>query len=118
MKHKTQTWILIFVLVAALAAGVYFFRPGTAMAGLQAVITVDGEVYESVDHTAVTLPYEFTVVSDYGYNTIRVSHGAIEVSEADCSEQVCVDQGTITDGMIPIVCLPHHMVIQIQEDGS
>lgn len=115
MKQKTWIWILIFALAAALAAGIYFLRSGEAYDGLRAVITVDGEEYETVDLSAVAVPYEFTVESEYGYNTVRVSHGAIEVLEADCSEQVCVNQGTITDSLIPIVCLPHHMVIQIEE---
>lgn len=106
---------MIFALVAALAAGVYLLHSRVSYDSLVAVITVDGEVYNTVDLSAVVVPYEFTVESDYGYNTIRVSHGAIEVLEADCSEQVCVNQGTITDSLIPIVCLPHHMVIQIEE---
>lgn len=115
MKQKTWIWIVVFALVAALAAGVYLLRPGMTYGTLRAVITVDGEVYKTVDLSAVAVPYEFTVESEYGHNTLRISHRAIEVVEADCSEQVCVEQGTITDSLIPIVCLPHRMVIQIEE---
>lgn len=115
MKQKTLFWIVLFALVALLAAGVYLLRSDSGAGGLIAEITVDGELYELVDLSAVAVPYTFTVETEYGYNTIRVSHGAIQVAEADCSEQVCVNQGTVTDGFIPIVCLPHHMVIQIRE---
>lgn len=114
MKQKTLLWAVSFGLIALLAAGFYFLHPPGGV-GQTAVIYVDGEVYDTVDLSAVAVPYEFTVETEYGYNTVRVSPGAIEVAEADCSEQVCVNQGTITDGLIPITCLPHHVVIRIEE---
>ena len=115
MKQKTLTWILLFALLAALAGGICLLRRGGGGGRILATVTVDGEVYKTVDLAAVAVPYAFTVESEYGCNTVRVSHGAIEVTAADCQEQICVNQGTITDGLIPIVCLPHRMVIQIQE---
>lgn len=114
MKQKTLLWAVLFAVIALLAAGFYFLYPAGGM-GQTAAIYVDGELYDTVDLSAVAVPYEFTVETEYGYNTVRVSPGAIEVAEADCSEQVCVNQGTITDGLIPITCLPHHMVIRIEE---
>ena len=39
--------------------------------------------------------------------------GRIRVSAADCPDQVCVEQGYISDGTVPIVCLPHGLVIEI-----
>lgn len=114
MKQKTLLWAVLFAVIALLAAGFYFWHPAGNI-GQTAVIYVDGEIYDTVDLSAVAVPYEFTVKTEYGYNTVRVSPGAIEVAEADCSEQVCVNQGTITDGLIPITCLPHHMVIRIEE---
>lgn len=114
MKQKTLLWAVLFAVIALLAAGFYLWHPAGDI-GQMAVIYVDGDIYDTVDLSAVAVPYEFTVKTEYGYNTVRVSPGAIEVAEADCSEQVCVNQGIITDGLIPITCLPHHMVIRIEE---
>lgn len=119
MKHlknliqKTWFWLALLALVAAVSGGVYVLRGGTG--GTVAGIYVDGELWDAVDLAAVVMPYEITVETELGYNTIRVSHGEIAVVHSDCSEQVCVNQGAISDGMIPIVCLPHHLVIQIEE---
>lgn len=113
MKQNALFWIVLFVLIAAACLGYYLLRGGGE--ALVASVYVDGELYDTFDLSAVVIPYEVTVETEYGYNIIRVSHGAVEVAEADCSEQVCVNQGTITDSLIPIVCLPHHMVIQIEE---
>ena len=113
MKQKPIFWIVLFALLVAACLGWYMLRGGgeAKIAG----VYVDGELVRTIDLTAVTIPYEITIETEYGYNLLRVSHGAIEVAEADCSEQVCVNQGTITDSLIPIVCLPHHLVIQIEE---
>lgn len=112
MKKKTLFWAITFAVVATVSAGVYLLLPRS---GAIARIYVDGEEYDAVDLSAVAAPYEMVVETEYGYNALRVSHGAIEVIRANCDEQVCVNQGEITDSLIPIVCLPHHMVIQIEE---
>ena len=114
MKQNAWFWILLFVALAAACAGFYLLRGGTG--GVTAVVYVDGEVYDTYDLSAVVFPYEVTVETEYGYNTIRVGRGTIEVAEADCSEQVCVRQGAISDSLIPIVCLPHRLVIQIDDE--
>ena len=111
MKQKTLIWLVIFAILAAAGAGVYLFHGG----GTQAVIYVDGQVYDAIDLSSVAVAYERTIETQYGWNTIRVSHGAIAVAEADCPEHDCVRQGEIEDGAIPIVCLPHRLVIQIEE---
>ncbi len=112
MDRKTVVWIVILAVVAAASAGAYIAGGGE---GTVAALYIDGELYETIDLSAVVLPYEKTIETEYGWNTVRVSHGAIEVSAADCREQVCVNQGTITDSLVPIVCLPHRLVIQIEE---
>ena len=112
MKKKTLIWAVLLAVLAAASAGIYLLLPKS---GTVARIYVDGEEYDSIDLSAVAAPYEVTVETEYGYNILRVSHGAIEVIRADCDEQVCVNQGEITDSLIPIVCLPHRMVIQIEE---
>ena len=114
MKQNVWFWIVLFALLAAACLGYYLLRGGVG--GTTASVYVDGELYASYDLSAAVIPYEVTVETEYGYNTIRISHGAVEVAEADCSEQVCVRQGAITDSLIPIVCLPHHLVIEINED--
>lgn len=112
MRRRTVFWIALFGALAALGAGVCLLH---GSAGCRAVVYVDGEPYKTVDLTAAAAPYEFTVETEYGRNTVRVSPGAIEVSEADCPNQDCVKQGAISDGAIPIVCLPHHLVIEVKD---
>ena len=61
----------------------------------------------------------FTVEGPGGFpNTIEVEHGRIRVREAGCPDQVCVGQGYISDGTVPIVCLPNKLVIEITGGGD
>lgn len=112
MKRKTLFWIVLFAVIA-LAAGGYSMFAGAE--GTTASVYVDGELYGTYDLTAVVIPYEVTIRTETGYNTLRISHGGIEVAEADCPGQDCVRQGRIQDSLLPIVCLPHKLVIEIDE---
>ena len=55
---------------------------------------------------------------DGGENVISVEPGRIRISDANCPDHVCVDTGWISDGVIPIVCLPHQLVIRIEGGGN
>lgn len=113
MMKKTWFWIAIFALVLFAGAGVYCFH---GAAGQTATLWLDGELYQTVDLSAVAVPYEFDVTTERGTNTVRVTPGGIAVVWSDCPEQLCVQQGEINSSAIPITCLPHRLVIQIEED--
>ena len=40
------------------------------------------------------------------------------MSEADCPDRLCVKQGEITNGIYPIVCLPHRLTVRIVENSG
>lgn len=84
-----------------------------------AEIVQDGNVIQTVDLSSVSEPYDITLrTEDGGYNTIHVEQGSIRVSEADCPDRLCVKQGEITNGIYPIVCLPHRLTVRIVENSG
>ena len=57
-----------------------------------------------------------TVVStELGTNLVVVENGTVRVSEADCPNHDCVDQGAISKAGQQIVCLPHKLTIDISD---
>ena len=117
MNRNAKVILLLLVLVGAACAAFVLLRP--AGTGAAARITLDGELVEEIDLSAVTEPYTFTVEGPGGFtNTIQVEHGRIRVLEAGCPDQVCVNQGYISDGTVPIVCLPNRLVIEIVGGGD
>lgn len=82
-----------------------------------AYVYQDGQLLRTIDLSQVDQPWTFTVEGPAGNNTIQVEPGRLRVAHADCPDQVCVHQGWISNGVVPIVCLPNQLVIQIQ-DGA
>lgn len=113
MDKRTKIWISVFAAVifvcAALAVWVSLSGEGTV-----AVITVDGKEYRRIDLSRVRESYDLVVETEWGTNTVHVSPGAISVTEADCPDRICVQRGAITTGGIPIICMPHRLVIEIE----
>ena len=96
------------VLIASVAAAL-FLRQAPA-SGVS--VFLDGELVESLDLSAVVAPYSFTIEGEYGFNVIEVERGRVCVSGADCPDCYCIRQGWLSGGVVPIVCLPHKLVIR------
>ena len=77
--------------------------------GRIAVIYTDGEVYDTIDLSAVRESYTISLPG----NTILVEPGRISMQSADCPDQICVHQGTIR-GAGQITCLPNRVQIVIR----
>lgn len=79
-------------------------------------ILQDGVCIQRIDLAKVTSSYSFEIQDPRGgSNVIWVEPGRICVKEADCPDRVCVQQGWIQEGLLPIVCLPHRLVIRFVE---
>ncbi len=106
----------LVLLAAGAAAFLFLHRP---LDHPVARITLDGTLVAEVDLTAVDAPYTIPLEGPGGFsNTVLVEPGRICVREAGCPDQVCVKQGFISDGTVPIVCLPNKLVIQIVGGGE
>lgn len=116
---RTKVWIICFLAVLALCAllcVLFFLHPAK---GSVANVYVDGVCVASVDLSAVEEPYEWKVTDGQGgYNLLRVEPGRICVLDADCPDHVCMRRGWLSDGNEPIVCLPHRLVIRLEERAA
>ena len=55
---------------------------------------------------------------DGGYNLVQIQNGTICISEADCPDQTCVNMGVLKSDYLPIVCLPHKLIVRFAEEES
>ena len=113
---KTRTWIIIFLSLLFICTGLslwIFLKPTKKTV---ANVYLDGKCVRSVDLSKVTESFEFTVESERGMNVIRVEQGSISVIDADCPDLVCVKTGKIHTAAAPICCLPHRLVIKIENE--
>lgn len=112
---KTRTWALLIAAAAVVLAAVSVRLLTTPGSGVVAMVSQDGAVLREIDLSRVESAYRFTVeTADGGSNVIEVEPGRIRVAEADCPDQICVRQGWLPDSSMPIVCLPHGLIIEIR----
>ena len=114
---KTRVWLLIFAVVLGICL-FFIFRPRRdSSPSLVAEIYVGGELVRRVDLNAVEKEERYVVEGEDGYNTILIQPGRICVEDADCPDQICVMEGWLPDFGFPIACLPHNLLILMEEDA-
>ncbi len=117
MTRPVKWGLALLLLLAAASAAFLLLRPGTP--GTVAVVTLDGEVVREIDLSALKEPVTFTVEGPEGlHNVITAEPGRIRVDSANCPDQICVHQGWISDDLVPIVCLPNRMIIELRGEGA
>ena len=78
-------------------------------------IVSDGEVLYTID--LGTAEDDTLVIEKDGHrNTVEIKDRMIRVSEADCPDQTCVKMGWLSHSSMPIVCLPHGLVIEFTDE--
>ncbi len=111
---KGLVYGILTALVLVLALICFYFYGVKKEQGVRALIYKDGELIKTVSLENVSEPYEFEIRDGESFNVIRVEEGRIRVVSASCPDKVCVNSGYISDGVMPIVCLPNKLVIEIE----
>lgn len=116
-----RTVILIGITVLLLGGGIagsWYVLHRQLPQKIAEIYQGDTMLYE-IDLSQVEEPYIITIDGENGaQNVIRVEPGAISMESATCPDGLCVQQGTISDGVLPIICLPNHIRISIRSDGE
>ena len=83
-----------------------------------AEVTVAGSVQRRVQLSAHHGVDEFDVNTEYGFNHIVIEDGAIFITDADCPDKLCVQQGRAEKHGDRIACLPHRLLIEVKGEGD
>ena len=125
--EKLARGLILFILLLLLASvGYLCLLPSfTQEDALRAEIYQNGQLIKTIPLDQVKVPYEFTVTGENGAeNTIRVipgtsdadgktCSGKIGITKANCPDKLCVHQGMTDHTLLPITCLPNHLVIRL-----
>ena len=109
-KYKKDIWILLIIGFVGLAFLLVTY--GTQKENAKVVVRVDGE--ERVSYQLSDTVTE-TIQGVGGKNTLEIKDGKARLIEADCPDQICVNSGSIQYVGQSIICLPHRVVVEIQE---
>ena len=110
MSKPVKIAVGLLAAVAALCAVILLIPKEK---GVIARIIQDGKVLYEIQLNEVPGPQTYHVNGENGYNTVLVQQGHVRMMEASCPDQVCVNQGWISNSALPIVCLPNKVIIEI-----
>lgn len=82
---------------------------------LYATIKVDGEIHNTID-LPTTSEEKFIIQTENGTNTILVNNNEVNIVYADCKDELCVKQGSISKIGKTLICLPNKLIIEIKGD--
>lgn len=82
---------------------------------LYATIKVDGEIHNTID-LPTTSEEKFIIQTENGTNTILVNNNEVNIVYADCKDELCIKQGSISKIGKTLICLPNKLIIEIKGD--
>lgn len=109
---KKKDIILIAALLAAAGLCYLVFVALGGRGGAEAVISVDGE---EIGRYPLAKERQVEIEGIGGGNRMEISGGQVKMAWADCPDQYCVRHEAVSRAGNPIVCLPHRVIITVEE---
>ncbi len=108
--NKEMIFAGMVILISLFLAGMIYLPHST---GAQAVVSLAGE---EIAVFPLDKDTEYLIESkDGGRNLLVIEDGCAYVKEADCPGKDCVNMGKIKQGGQMIACLPHEVIIYVEE---
>lgn len=114
-KYIRRADLVLFLALIALALSLFVFNTLHAQSGATVEISVDGEPYASYP---LSENRDVTIKKGERQNVVRIRDGKVWMEEASCKNQVCVEEGAISQTSQTIVCLPNRVVVRISAQKS
>ena len=114
MKHRIVMIIIAVIFIIGVIGSVLIL---TAPQSSVVRIVSHGEIVRTIDLSSAA-DTRFDVESEDHYNTVEISDHRIRVADADCPDRTCVNMGWLSSSAMPIVCLPHELVIEYALDSG
>lgn len=103
--------LILIAIVIFLCIGIFAYISFTKEEGSKLVITIDGEVYKTLDMSEdITLTLED---KNGETNTLQIKDGYADMTDASCPDLLCVKQHKIHYNHETIVCLPNRVVLEV-----
>lgn len=108
---KKRELITITILLAISLVGIaLFYSLNATDQPLSVRVSRQGQVLSILP---LSQNYSETFSDATGYNTLVIFNGKVQITAADCPEQVCVNTHSISTPGETIVCLPHKLIVEI-----
>lgn len=82
--------------------------------GTNVIISIDGNDIKTFNLSENTI-YD---IKENGCNRLIIKNGYAWIETADCPDELCVNSGKISKSGESIICLPHKLVVRIDNNIS
>lgn len=116
---KLDVVIIVFLLLLSFTPNLIFsINNSNDYDSTYAIIKLSGEIYDTINLSSDNSSNEIVIESKYGNNTIAIQGDTIQIKEADCHDELCIKQGSVSKVGESVICLPHELIIEIKGDVS
>ena len=109
--NRKKDFILI-ISVLLLAVALLGIQKAYGRSGNTVTVTVNHKVYGTFN---LDQDKTIQIKNESGMNIVRIQNHEVWMEEADCPDGYCEEQGKINNRTQTIVCLPHKLVVEIEE---
>lgn len=108
--------LVAVIVIAAIAALLIIMQPHSKSGNENNYIEIiqDNEVLCIIDLNSES-DRTFRIEYNGGWNEIKIESGTICISDADCPDRTCVKSGVLKYKNLPIICLPHRLVVRFAD---
>lgn len=107
-KRYSLFVILVSLGIVILILSIVFRTDGNSV-----IISIDGN-----DTIELSLSEDITYqIDEYGHNTLIIKDNMAWIEDADCPDKLCMNYGKISKTGDSIICLPHRLVIRIENNN-
>jgi hypothetical protein len=109
--------IIVLIVIALGSSAAAFISSNKSYNEKYVEIEVKGKLYKR-------LPLDnsrnerIQIETDLGKNTVEITNGKVKILDADCKDQICIKDGSISKPGDMLVCLPHKVVVQIKGQNT
>lgn len=118
IKRGDVIVVLLLMLGSFLPLGIFSYVQATAdYSNIQAVVQANGEIVHVFDLVDDGKTETFHYDDNHGHtNTIVRTGMTVSMTEANCTDQVCVRMSDVALVGDTILCLPHKLLVEVQSD--
>ena len=114
MKYKIIVAVIVILFLVGAVGSVWVLNAPSKRC---VRVLSDGRTVYSGDLT-LQEDTTFDAVYEDHVNTVEIKDHRIRVCGADCPDQTCVKMGWLSSAQMPIVCLPHKLVIEFTDSTA
>ncbi len=118
-SYIKTAYLLTALILLIFGASVYALAARPKVTSATAYVYKEGLLVRTFDLGALTEPTIIRIEGSNGdFNDVLARPGSIGVLDASCPHKYCAEQGMSEGSLLPIICLPNRLVIEIYDNAA